>query len=178
MAAPVARADVDLLAVNLYPAFGALVLRALLAANARRVAIVCRSDVPELRDAAGQRQLAELIGPKYRITGLLRSTPRPDSAVIVAEEAPAAGQTAGEQAAAFVYRRAHGKIGNAWRESLIAAAQSRGGALTKRDARLLIEAASAGADLTDRRLLDLPRHLLPVLRAQIDQTAQQPHPGG
>jgi hypothetical protein len=178
MAAPVPRADLDLLVVNLYPAFGALVLRALLAANARRVAIVCRGDVPELRDAAGQRQLAELIGPKYRITGLLRSTPRPDSAVIVAEEAPAPGQTAGEQAAAFVYRRAHGKIGNAWREGLIAAAQSRGGALTKRDARRLIEAASAGADLTDRRLLDLPRHLLPVLRAQIDQTAQEPHPGG
>jgi hypothetical protein len=176
MAAPAARTDRDLVAVNLYPAFGALVLRALLAANARRVAIVCHNDVPELRDAAGQRQLAELIGPKYRITGLLRSTPRPDSAVILAEQAPAAGQTAAEQVAAFVYRRAHGKIGNAWREGLIAAAQSRGGTLAKRDARRLIETASAGADLTDRYPLDLPRHLMPVLRAQIDQTAQAPLP--
>jgi hypothetical protein len=181
MVAPASRAELDLVAVNLYPAFGALVLRALLAANARLVAIVCRNDVPELRDAAGQRQLAALIGPKYQITGLLRSTPRPDCAVIVAEQAPAAGQSTGEQVAAFVYRRAHGKIGNAWREGLIAAAQSRGGTLTKKDARRLIELASAGADLTDHCLMDLPRHLLPVLRAQIDAAVQAPAvlaPGG
>ncbi len=164
--------DHDVAVINLYPGFGSLVLRALLAANARRVAVVCRNDVPELRDAAGQRALSQLIAPKYRIARLLRSAPRPDMAVILAEQAPAAGLTAAEQVAAFVYRRAHGKIGNAWREGLIAVAKSRGDALTKRDARRVIDLASAGADATDRCLLDLPRHLLPVLRMQIDRSAE------
>jgi len=176
MAAPVPRADLGLAAINLYPGFGALVSRALLAANARQVAIVCRNDVPELRDAAGQRELTQFIGPKYRITGLLRSTPRPDMAVIVAEQAPATGLTAAEQVAAFVYRRAHGKIGNAWREGLIAVAKARGDALTKRDARRIIELASAGADATDRCLLDLPQHRWPALRKQIDRSAEAPLP--
>jgi hypothetical protein len=178
MAAPVPRPrpDLGLVAINLYPGFGVLVPRALLAANARQVAIVCRNDVPELRDAAGQRELTQFIAPKYRITGLLRSTPRPDMAVIVAEQAPATGLTAAEQVAAFVYRRAHGKIGNAWREGLIAVAKARGDVVTKRDARRIIELASAGADATDRCLLDLPRHRWAALREQIDRSAEAPLP--
>jgi hypothetical protein len=132
--------------------------------------------VPELRDAAGQRELTRFIGPKYRITGLLRSTPGPDMAVIVAEQAPATGLTAGEQVAAFIYRRAHGKIGNAWREGLIAVAKARGETLTKRDARRIIELASAGSDATDRCLLDLPRHRWAAFREQIDRSAQAPLP--
>jgi hypothetical protein len=178
MAAPVPRPrpDLGLVAINLYPGFGVLVPRALLAANARQVAIVCRNDVPELRDAAGQRELTQFIAPKYRITGLLRSTPRPDMAVIVAEQAPAAGLTAAEQVATFVYRRAHGKIGNAWREGLIAVAKARGDVVTKRDARRIIELASAGADATDRCLLDLPRHRWAALREQIDRSAEAPLP--
>jgi N4-bis(aminopropyl)spermidine synthase len=169
---PGQRPDHDVAVINLYPGFGSLVLRALLAANARRVAVVCRNDVAELRDAAGQQALAQLIAPKYRIARLLRSTPRPDMAVIVAEQAPAAALTAAGQVAACVYARPHGKIGNAWREGLIAAAKSRGDVLTKREARRIIDLASAGADAADHCLLDLPRHLLPVLRMQIEQSAE------
>jgi N4-bis(aminopropyl)spermidine synthase len=160
--------------VNLYPGFGSLVLRALLAADAGQVAVVCRSDVPELRDAAGQRELAELIAPRYRITRLLRSTPEPDMAVILAERAPDAGLTAAGQVAAYVWARPHARLGNAWREGLIAARKSRGEALTKRDARRVIESASPRPDLLDRCLLDLPRHCYPAVAEAIRRSAGTP----
>jgi N4-bis(aminopropyl)spermidine synthase len=173
MAAPLPRPlqDHGAMVINLYPGFGALVFRVLLAANASRVAVVCRSDVPELRDAAGQQALSRLIGPKYQITRLLRSTPGPDMAVILAERVPAAGLTAAEQVSAYIYDRAHGKIGNAWREGLIAARKSGGDVLTKRDARAIIDAVGSRPDLLDRSLIDLPRHLFPVLAEQIERSA-------
>jgi N4-bis(aminopropyl)spermidine synthase len=160
--------------INLYPGFSSLVLRALLAANASRVAVVCRNDAPELRDAAGQRSLSQVIAPKYRIARLLRSTPRPDMAVILAERTPAAGLNAAGQVAAYVYGRSHGKLGNTWREGLISLRASEGEVLTKRDARRIIEAAWPGADLADRCLLDLPRHLFPTLTAAIERSAGAP----
>jgi N4-bis(aminopropyl)spermidine synthase len=175
MAAPLPRALQDrqtAVVISLYPGFGSLVPRALLAASARRVAVVCRNDVPELRDAAGQRALAQLIGPKYRITRLLRSTPGPDLAVILAEQAPAAGLTAAEQVAAFIYGRSHGKLGNAWREGLISLWKSSGQTLTKRDARRAIESAWPGADAFDHCLLDLPRHLFPALLEAIGRSVR------
>ena len=50
----------DCTMVNLYPGFGSVLFRVLLAAGTARVAVVCRNDVPELRDAAGQAELAQL----------------------------------------------------------------------------------------------------------------------
>ena len=159
--------------INLYPDFGSLVFRALLAVSARRVAIVCRNGVPELRDAVGQRELARVIAPKYRITRLLRSTPEPDTAVILAEAPPAGNRnlTAAEQVAGHVYPRAHGKLGNAWREGLIALCKSRGQQLTKRDARDLIESVTARPDLLGRCPMDLPRSLFPPLFAELERSA-------
>ena len=159
--------------INLYPGFGSLVFRALLAMSARRVAIVCRNGVPELRDAAGQRALARLIAPKYRITRLLRSTPEPDTAVILAEAPPAGDRdlTGAEQVAGYIYARAHGKLGNAWREGLITLWKSRGRELTKRDARVLIESVTARPDLLDRCPIDLPRRLFPPLFAELERSA-------
>jgi N4-bis(aminopropyl)spermidine synthase len=158
--------------INLYPGFGSLVFRALLAASGRKVAIVCRNNVPWLRDEAGQHELARLIEPKYRITRLLRSTPEPDMAVILAEEPPAGGPglAGGEQVARYVYARAHGKLGNAWREGLIRLWRSRGQELTKRDARGLIESVTARPDLLDRCLVDLPVHLFPPLLDELERS--------
>jgi N4-bis(aminopropyl)spermidine synthase len=175
----------DSVVVNLYPGFGSLVLRALLAANARRVALVCRNDVPELRDAAGQRELAGLIAPGYRISRLLRSTPEPGMALLLAERAPERGQAdagfvqaAGRwqadagSVAAYVYRRPHGKIGNAWREGLIALPSPGGDALTKRTARHIIDAVSPGPGILECSLLDLPRYLFPELLERIARSAE------
>jgi N4-bis(aminopropyl)spermidine synthase len=172
MAAPLPRSLQSRTAViNLYPGFGAQVFRVLLAASARRVAIVCRNGVPELRDGAGQRVLARLIAPKYRITRLLRSTPEPDMAVILAEHAPASELTAAEQVGGYIYARAHGKLGNAWREGLIELWASRGQELTKRDARGLIESVTARPDLLGRRPVDLPGPLFPPLMSDIERSA-------
>jgi N4-bis(aminopropyl)spermidine synthase len=172
MAAPLPRSLQGHTAViNLYPGFGSLVFRVLLAAGARRVAIVCRNGVPELRDEAGQRALARLIAPKYRITRLLRSTPEPGMAVILAEQSPGSGLSGGEQVAGYVYARAHGKLGNAWREGLIALWASRGQALTKRDARGLIESVTASPDLLDRCPVDLPAAAFPPLMSEIERSA-------
>jgi N4-bis(aminopropyl)spermidine synthase len=171
MAAPLpGRPHGDTAVINLYPGFGSLIFRALLAASARRAAIVCRNDVPELRDAAGQRALARLIAPKYRITRLLRSTPEPDMAVILAGQAPPGGLSGAEQVAGYIFARAHGKLGNAWREGLITLWQSRGRELTKRDARRLIESVTATPDLLARCPIDLPGHLFPPLIAEIEQS--------
>jgi len=172
MAAPLpGRLHAHTAVINLYPGFGALVFRALLAASARRVAIVCGNDVPELRDGAGQRALARLIAPKYRITRLLRSTPEPDMAVILAEQARAGELTAAEQVAGYIFARAHGKLGNAWREGLITLWKSRGRELTKRDARRLIESVTAAPELLDRCPIDLPGHLFPPLIAELERSA-------
>jgi len=157
--------------VNLYPGFGSLVPRALLAADACRVAVVCPNDVPELRDAAGQQHLAELVAPKYRITRLLRSVPGPDMAVILAERAAAAAPGSAGQLAAYVYARPHGKLGNTWREGLIVARKSQGTVLTKRDARGVIESVSARPDLLKHSLIELPGHLFPVLAAEMARSA-------
>jgi hypothetical protein len=174
MAAPTPRGLQGRTAViNLYPGFGSLVFRVLLAAGARRVAVVCRNNVPELRDEAGQRALARLIAPKYRITRLLRSTPEPDMAVILAEQHPAGDPnvTGGEQLAGYIFARAHGKLGNAWREGLIALWASRGQELTKRDARDLIDSVTARPDLLGRCPVDLPALLFPALISEIERSA-------
>jgi hypothetical protein len=90
--------------------------------------------------------------------------------VILAEERPP-GVTGGEQVAGYVYARAHGKLGNAWREGLIALRRSRGQELTKRDARRVIESVTARPDLLDRCPIDLPGHLFPPLTEEIERSA-------
>jgi N4-bis(aminopropyl)spermidine synthase len=92
--------------------------------------------------------------------------------VILAERAPAAGLTAADQVAAFIYGRSHGKLGNAWREGLVSLCKSRGQVLTKRDARRAIESVWPRADAFDRCLLDLPRHLFPALLDAIGRSVQ------
>ncbi|MQA87568.1 MAG: putative methyltransferase [Streptosporangiales bacterium] len=121
--------------INLYPEHGESLLRVLLAANAPRVVVVCPNDVPEVRDAKGQRALAELVGPKYRVVRMLRSTPTPDSAVVVGDRTVPDELDPSDKVVRHVYERAHGKIGNCWREGLIAFERSRGLELAKGQAR-------------------------------------------
>jgi hypothetical protein len=149
--------------VNLYPAFGSSLLRVLLAANLARVAVVARNGLPEFRDEKGQRALAELIGPKYRVTRLLRSTPERDTALLLAERSPDTALGDPQQVAAAVYSRAHGKVGNAWREALITWSSARGTALSKNEARQVIDDAVTDPVILGYCPLDLPRHLFPVL---------------
>ncbi len=157
-------------AVNLYPAFGSSLLRVLLASGFTRVAVVARNGIPEFRDEKGQRALAELIGPRYRVTRLLRSTPERDMTLLLAERVPDAALSDVERIAAAVYGRAHGKVGNSWREALITWSASAGRELSKNEARQVIDAAVSRPAILGYCPLDLPRHLFPVLLAGIGRS--------
>jgi hypothetical protein len=152
--------------VNLYPGFGASAVRALLAGNAPRVGLVCRTDLPFLRDAEGQRAFRRLVGPGYRIERMLRDTPSSGMALVLAErnDRPA---DAAERVLAYMYARAHGKIGNGWREGLIALRKADGRTLTKAESRRAIASAADRPELLERSLIDLPEHLLAVLETQV-----------
>ncbi|SFP33078.1 Protein of unknown function DUF43 [Amycolatopsis arida] len=129
---------------------GPWLLRALLAVNADRLAVLVPNRHPDLADAAAQAELRRLVAPKYRLR-LLRSTPDGTHAVVLAEAAPAG-------ALSSVWTRAHGKLGNTLREALAAT-----GALTRNAARQ--RATELVPDVADLRLLDLPRHRIAELLA-------------
>jgi predicted methyltransferase len=155
---------------------GPWLLRVLLAVNAERVVAMVRNGHPDIATEAAQRDLAGILGPKYRLRHL-RSRPDPGHALVVADAvvadvavadvavADAAGaDTAGERSiAAFLLGRAHGKTGNAWRDGLIAAEPG----LTKRAARAAVDAAASRPEILDTRLLDLPRHQIAGLLADV-----------
>jgi len=150
---------------------GPWLARTLLARNAGRVAALVGNNHPDLADERGQRSLTELVGAKYRLR-FHRSTPDHGHAVVVATEVPEERLDAGERLARAVLSRAHGKIGNTWREALVAAS---GGGLTKNAARELVAAhAPDPADLA-LRLVDLPRHRVAALLAAVRRTPT-PHP--
>ncbi|MFB4306251.1 bis-aminopropyl spermidine synthase family protein [Actinomadura sp. GTD37] len=151
--------------VNLYPGFGASAVRALLAANAHRVGLVCRNDLPLLKDAEGQREFAGLVAPKFRIVRRLRDTPGPGQALVLAERAEPEGDA--ERVLGYMYARAHGKLGNAWREGLIAARKAAGTTLTKSEGRRAIEASASRPDLLERSLMELPLYLFAVLEGDV-----------
>ncbi|MGH3246561.1 MAG: bis-aminopropyl spermidine synthase family protein [Trebonia sp.] len=140
---------------------GAWLLRVLLAANADRVVAVVPSRHQDVRDEAGQRALAALVGAKYTLRFL---TGQPEAGNTIVQATAVAGNelSPGASAAPWMLRRAHGKVGNIWREALLAAAQetqeTTGHTLTKREARAIVEARARRTDLLSARLIDLPRH--------------------
>ncbi|NKZ08806.1 bis-aminopropyl spermidine synthase family protein [Actinomadura latina] len=156
--------------VNLYPGFGASAVRALLAANARRAGLVCGDDLLFLKDAGGQREFARLIGPKYRIVRWLRGTPGPGQAVVLAERAEPDEQSGPGRVLGHMYARAHGKLGNGWREGLIALQRAAGRTLTKGEARAAIASAASRPDMLERSLMELPLHLFAVLEADVERS--------
>jgi N4-bis(aminopropyl)spermidine synthase len=123
---------------------GPWLLRILLAYNADRLAVLVPNNHPDLRDERGQRALTDLIGTKYRLR-FHRSTPDSRHAVVIAER-----QNGGE-----LLSKAHGKLGNVWREALIAES---GGQLTKREARDVVASKAPFPEDLELRLIDLPRH--------------------
>lgn len=141
--------------VNLTDDPGPWLLRVLLAANAQQLVVLVPNNHPDLSSQAAQLALAELTAAKYTLR-LRRSTPTSDHAVVEAT-AVEPGSVANR-----LLRRAHGKLGNVWREALI---QRAGGQLTKNEARALVAGAVPRPDWLDARLLDLPRHAVRTLLA-------------
>jgi hypothetical protein len=144
---------------------GSLLLRVLLAGNAARLAVLLPSGHPDL--AGNRAELAELIGPKY----VLRARPAPDARYVILEADPSSATNDADRLVGQVLHRAHGKIANVWRDALIATSRTADGpVLTKNEARALVADASVGPP-PDCRLLDLPRHALAPLLAQLRDAA-------
>jgi predicted methyltransferase len=139
---------------------GGWLARALLALDAPRLAILVPNNHPDLANEAAQRSLTELVSTKYLLR-LRRSTPDPRHAIVEADRISDDGSVV-----RAVVDRAHGKVGNTWREALIRAS---GGALTKNEARQRIRDAGVPPDQLSEPLISLPRHhISAVLRAAAD----------
>lgn len=159
-------APADHVTLDLAADRGPWLLRALLAANAQRASILVPNAHPDVAGAAGQQALRRLLAPKYALR-FRRSHPGDDTAVVEAEAADPAAQTEGERLARRMLERAHGTVGNTWREGLIELDPG----MTKNQARTLIAERTAGAgddDVLRMRLLDVPRHRLAPLLAQVN----------
>ncbi|HVN11904.1 MAG TPA: bis-aminopropyl spermidine synthase family protein [Kineosporiaceae bacterium] len=153
--------------VDLTEAPPAWFLRALLALDVAWLGAVVPAGVGARGDVA---TAADLLRDRYRLRR--ESFPAGRFDLVVATPAGA-----GSRIARDALRRAHGRLGNAWREALIAAAGEQGGRLTKNEARGIVERFSPRPDLTDLRLVEAPRHLLELavtqLRASQDHLAMR-----
>ncbi|XVS68338.1 bis-aminopropyl spermidine synthase family protein [Actinosynnema sp. CA-299493] len=149
------------LAVDLSGDPGPWLLRTLLACSPGRMAALVPNNHPNVSSAAGQQELRSLVDTRFALR-FLRSTPDGKHCVVVADQVLAGTLDVGGLTVREVLTRAHGKLGNVWREALVTATR---GALTKREAR---ERIGEHDDL-ELRLIDLPRHriaeLLPLIRA-------------
>ncbi|GAA3844233.1 bis-aminopropyl spermidine synthase family protein [Saccharothrix violaceirubra] len=146
------------LAVDLSGDPGPWLLRTLLACSPGRMAALVPNNHPDVASAAGQQALRDLVDTRFSLR-YLRSTPDGKTCVVVADQVPANSLDPGGLTVREVLMRAHGKLGNVWREALTTAA-----GLTRREAKDRI----GDHDDLDLRLIDLPRHritaLLPVVR--------------
>jgi Branched-chain polyamine synthase A C-terminal domain len=155
-------------AVDLSEDPGALLLRALLAANAAVVMLLVRDSHPDVAGEAAQRALAGLVRAKYRLR-FLRGQPDSRHAIVLATEVDAGELDPPSRLAHWILRRGHGSVGSTWREGLVSVSQAGGGQpLTKREARAAVQSAAADPQALDTRLLELPRH---QVRRMLDAAA-------
>lgn len=98
---------------------GPWLLRALLSVNANRLALRTANDHPDLASEQAQRRLGALLRAKYELHPR-RSTPDGHHAVVVATRVAPERLEPGQRVVRWIFERAHGKVGNTWREGLIA----------------------------------------------------------
>jgi hypothetical protein len=133
--------------VDLSTSPAAWVLRCLLAVTARRLTAVIVAGGWTAADAAlvvtkYSTRVEPLPGGRWEL--LVADRVHDDSASVVAE----------------VLSRAHARLGNAWRDALVATARAGGTSMTKNEARACVQQGST-TGLPAVPLLELPRHLLP-----------------
>jgi len=161
------------IAVNLAGDPGPWLLRVLLAVNADRLAVLVPNNHPDLASQEPQRALTLLAAPKYSLR-LRRSTPAPQYAVV--EATAVTSGPAARTVAHDLLCRAHGKVGNVWREwreALIRHhAERLGGPLTRNEARSLVAGTATEPAWLDARLIDLPRHAIRTLLSEAEASAE------
>lgn len=148
---------------------GPWLLRLLLAVNADQIEVTVPNVHGDLANEAGQRALSDLVASKYSLR-FRRSTPGPRSAVVEAVAVEPGGT--GDRLVRRLLDRAHGKIENVWRDGLIALSRAGSEVLTKNEARALVREATASPELLSSRALDLPRHVLGELLAEVAASAK------
>jgi hypothetical protein len=158
------------MAVNLAGDPGPWLLRVLLAVNADHLAVLVPNNHPDLASQEPQRALTSLVAPKYSLR-LRRSTPAPNYAVVEATAVTSEPET-GTVAHDFLCR-AHGKVGNVWREALIRHHAGRlGEPLTRNEARSLVAGTATEPAWLDARLIDLPRHAIRTLLGEAEASVE------
>ncbi|HEY1698090.1 MAG TPA: bis-aminopropyl spermidine synthase family protein [Trebonia sp.] len=168
----------DEILVDLRDDPGPWLLRAMLALNApRSVFLVNRGHeaLPDPRAATGPWSLA---GAKFeRISVSPAGSGNLTAVRCELPDGPGSGADPGTALIRYVLQRAHGKLRNVWREGLIAVSAQTGTALTKREARDLVESSTAelGETLADHllglRLIDVPAAHFPALHAGLRASA-------
>ncbi|MEU2103225.1 bis-aminopropyl spermidine synthase family protein [Nocardia sp. NPDC019255] len=133
---------------------GGWLLRVLLAANCREVVAVVPDSHPDVRDARSLQRLSSLVSAKYALR-IVRDTPRAGYLIVRAEAVDAAGPD--DAVVGFLLSRAHGKVGNVWRDGLIRHASDET-ELTKRQARDLVQTTASKSKLLGLPLIELARH--------------------
>ncbi|GAB3461371.1 bis-aminopropyl spermidine synthase family protein [Streptomonospora sediminis] len=163
-------------AVDLTGGWSDLLARAVLAAPDGAVAAVVPATHPQVRDQAGQRELAALLAPRFTVR-FLRGIPGPRLTTVQATERTAGGGSgaaagdAAEELLAHCQRRAHGRLAGTLREAMVRVAAAAGRTVNKRTARHAVAAAAPW--LSGHTLLDLPAHRMPQLRAAAAELAEQ-----
>ncbi len=151
---------------------GPWLLRALLAANADIVAALVRNNHPDLGSEAAQASLAGLLRAKYLLR-FLRSQPDARHALVVAEAVDPEPLPRPARLAHWILRRAHGKVGNVWRDGIVHISRDfADGPLTKRDARTVAHAAARHGQMLDGPLISLPRHQVAAVIADAAASAE------
>lgn len=154
--------------VNLFPYYRDHLLRIPLMSRAKRVVIVAegsylgwsglgKSEHPRLRFVTSKYLVAQRYGAGHR---------KPGAVMLEERDPPEPGTT--DAVLRHVADRPQAKLGNAWREGLIAAGRRRGWSLTKKEAARLTQEAT-----TDRRFLSsyLPDVPLGAAAAAADDIA-------
>ncbi len=155
-------------AINLHPHFGAALPQAMLAAAAadRAVLVAPAADVQAIVDSPVWTLLA---GTEIEI--------RPDAAagLVLLRRTQTPDLPAG-QAYEFLVRHPEAKVGNAWRDALVAVAEGTGDdpTLTKNQARAIVRAAGVPERALSLRLSELPMETLAILVAAVARTVGAP----
>lgn len=151
---------------------GSWLLRALLAVNADRVAVLLPNNHADLVSESAQRDVTNLVRAKYSLR-FRRSTPDGEHAIVEATSVDPGTPADGAWLVRQILDRAHGRIDNVWREGLVRLSQSGPhSTLSKNEARAVIRDAAKGLGALDSRLIDLPRHAIPELLAAVAASAE------
>ncbi len=150
---------------------GTWLLRILLATNAYRVLAMVDNRHPDIRNQAGQTTLRTLLGAKYEVR-FKRSWQGGRYAVVEAERVHPGQLQPSDRLVNRILTRAHGTVGNTWRDGLTKLDPGR--TVTKSQARALIQAAASSRALLDRSLIELCRADIATVIADVRRAGVSP----